>query len=244
MSEDELDIELRPVSDVARRAIVLSALTRRLWIESIAAANAAKHEAEAYDLRGWLRTEELWHELTAAEADVLERRPGELTEDEAAAIAWQSEALSTLGWALGLIDRLGAAYPSDVATAIRALPEPWDSIAPWVRERSLRPESEITGERDLAEVLEWRIAIEPARRVASGAQLAEYTTAIDDVTREVLAAGLLPAGEADLRVSNQPLTSYAAQDLEKLSGLAEERLRALNWLCGFGDSWDRVPLDV
>ena len=245
MAEDEIDIQLRTAADVAARVVILSTLLRRLWIESQAATvTATDLDGEAYDLREWLRGERHWDDLTLAEAAILETPPGKLSEDDAATIAWQSEGLATLGWALGLTGQLGSGYPADVATVVLALPEPWDDLASWVRDCSLRPEKDIAGERDLAEIIAWRAGIEEPMRGASAARLAEYAIAIAEVVREATAAGYLGANEPDLLVNQQPLTSFTVTGLQKLVALAAERLRALNWLCGFGDSWDRVPLDV
>ena len=45
----------------------------------------------------------------------------------------------------------------------------------------------------------------------------------------------------EAEVDSLPLPDDAR---EPLAILATERLRALNWLCGFGSDWDHVPLDI
>ena len=67
---------------------------------------------------------------------------------------------------------------------------------------------------------------------------------IQEVAAEAAAAGLLGAPGGDFVIGGRDLSSFNDDDLSKLAATTEERLRALNWLCGFGASWDDVPLDV
>ena len=245
MDEDSIDIELRPPTVVAERCIILAALVRRLWIESSLSANEpGDWSAEAFDLREWLRAEGIRKSLTPAEDDFLQRPPSDLTEDEIAAVAWQAEGLATLGWALRLTGLLPPGNLGDITAVVRVVPAPWDDTAEWTRGAHLRPESEIATARDRAEVLEWRIAIEGPRRLASGDERAQYEAAIADVVQEARASSLLESDSADFVIGDRPLAALDDHDLERVSSLAEERLRALNWLCGFGTSWDEVPLDL
>ena len=246
MDGDYVEFELLPAPEVAERCVILAALIRRLWIEtSFAATKAENWTGETFDLREWLRTEGLWDSLTTAEADWLQRSVGDMTEDEAAAVAWQAEGLATLGWALGLADLLPPGELGDIATVVQAVPAPWDTIRPWINAARLRPEAEIARERDRAEILEWRFGIESPRRLSTGQERADYDAALADVIHEARASGLLESdANADFTVAGKLVTSFNERDLERLSALAEERLRALNWLCGYGAAWDTVPLDI
>ena len=246
MDEDSLEIELRPPQEVAERCIILAALIRRLWIESsFASAEAGDWRAEAFDLREWLRTEGLWNSLTTLETEFLQRAVGDATEDQIAVVAWQAAGLTALGWALGQVDLLPPGDLGDVTVVVRAVPAPWDSISDWTRAAFLRPETEIAAERDRAEILEWRFGIEGPRRLSGGLERADYDAAIREVVREARAARLLdPDSETDFAIGDKLVTSVTDHDLERLSAIAEERLRALNWLCGYGTTWDAVPLDI
>jgi hypothetical protein len=246
MAADEVDINLRPPDVVGARCIVLTALLRRVWIEaSVSAGLAGDWAGEAFDYREWLRTEGLWDSLTAGEQRALVCAPGEFREPELSAAAWQAEGLGTLGWALGLADRLPPGDLSDVATVVAAVPAPWDQTSDWLSEQVLRPEDLVARERDRAELYEWRISIEEPRRAATGTERSRNASIIREVSAEAAAADLLESpGAGDFTIGGRALASYTLDDLEKLSALTEERLRALNWLCGFGTSWDDVPLDV
>ncbi len=243
--EHELDIELRLPAEVGERCIVLAAMIRRLSIESLAETEGDERLAgEAFDIRGWLQTEGLWSRLTAAEGAFLDRPVGGLDDDELAAVAWQIEGLVALGWALGLTELPDLGDLSLVEPVIRSVPNPWDQSASWLRSSVLLPEPDIARERDRAEILEWRIGLEVPRRSASGHEDRDFTRAIADVVSEAIAAGFASdVHDGDFTVVGKPVTTHAEADLERLAVLAEERLRALNWLCGFGNSWDDVPLD-
>lgn len=246
MDDDYIEIELRPPREVAERCIILAALIRRLWIESsFTATDAGDWSAEAFDLREWLRIEGLWNSLTGAEREFLQRPVGDTTEDQSAVVAWQAEGLATLSWALGLVDLPPPGQLGDVTTVVQAVPAPWDTIIEWTRAARLRSEMEIATERDRAEILEWRIGIESPRRLSGGQERADYVAAIGEVVLEARASALLEsASDTDFAIGDKLVTSFNDHDLERLSALAEERLRALNWLCGYGTSWDAVPLDV
>jgi hypothetical protein len=245
VADDELDIELRSPAEVAVRCIALASLIRRLSIESLAAERMDDGLAgDAFDLRAWLQSERLWETLTIFEVSALDRPLGDLTDDELATMAWQAEGLASLGWALGLSELAPLGELSHVEAVLTLVPSPWDATGKWRDEASLRPEPEIAHERDRAELFEWRIGVEGPRRASTGSERAEYVAAIAEVASEAEASGLADVLQGDVMIAGVPPSSLDANALERLAILAEERLRAMNWLCGFGDSWDRVPLDV
>lgn len=243
--DDELDIELRPPAEVAARCIILACVIRRLSIESLAASgNDDALAGEAFDLSAWLRTENLWTGVEPAEAAFLTRPLGEVTDDEMATIAWQAEGLASLGWVLGLTEPSPVGDLSIVESVLTRLPAPWDSAAPWIAAAALRPEPAIVRERDRAELIEWRLGVESPRRLATGQDRADHDQAIAEVVSEATSAQLAETSHGDLLITGTPVSSLDDEAIERLAALAEERLRALNWVCGFGDSWARVPLDV
>jgi hypothetical protein len=246
VDEDYVEIELRPAQEVSERCILIAALIRRLWIESsFASREPGDWSAEAFDLREWLRDEGAWKSLTSSERDFLQREVGDATQDQIAGVAWQAEGLTTLGWALDLVELPPPGKLGDITTVVQAVPAPWDKIGEWTRAARLRPEMEIATERDRAEILEWRIGIERPRRQSDGQARADYMAAIAEVVLEARASGLLESVvDADFAIGGRPVASFDDPELERLSALAEERLRALNWLCGHGITWDAAPLDI
>jgi hypothetical protein len=245
VDDGDLDIELRAPEEVAERCIILAALIRRLSIESLASdRNDEGLSGDAFDLHAWLQNENLWDSLGNAEVTFLERPLGHLDDDEMAFVAWQAEGLASLGWSLGLAELQPLGELRQVQAVLELVPSPWDAAAAWIGNAGLRPEPDIARERDRAELFEWRASIEAPRRVATGPERTEYDEAIADVASEVEGTGLAVVANGDLLITDSPLASLQDDTLDRLTALAEERLRALNWLCGFGDAWDRVPLDV
>ncbi len=244
--DDEIDIALRSPAEVAERCIILAALIRRLSIEALAETVADEHLAgEAFDIRSWIQTEGLWERLTGFEIAFLDRPVGLLEDADMAAMAWQVEGLVAVGWALGLTNLPDLGDLNSVESIVKSVPGPWAKIGPWLRSTSPQAEIEIARERDRAEILVWRIQIETPRRRATGLEERDYTRAIADVVREATSAGLMAeADQRDFSIGSRAVTAHDDEEIERLTALAEERLRALNWLCGFGDSWDRVALDV
>ena len=244
-AEDEFDIELRSQANVGVRCIILASLVRRLSIESLARDRTDNSLAgEAFDLRAWLQTEGMWSSLEGAEPELLIRPLGELTDDEMATMAWQAEGLASLGWALNLSEMSMIGDLSNVEFVLKRVPSPWDTAAPWIADVELRPEPEIARERDRAELIEWRVGVETPRRLATGQERADYDQVIAEVVHEAASAGFVNITNDDFIVAGTAIPELDDEGIERLAALTEERLRALNWVCGFGDSWETVPLDV
>ena len=244
---DEIEIDLRSPRETAERLIVLGALCRRAFLEMRPeGVEEDGADGERFDLASWLREEGLEATATPRERRLLATRAGHLEPDVAAGASWQSEALLTLGWALRLIEELppydDVANP---AALLGIVPAPWQTTAAFRRDAHLRDESEIAVERERAELWHWRAGVADLLREAPAADRAERLGAIAEVGREAAAAGLV----AHLVAGDFPVRGRAYRDtdpalLADLDVVSAERLAALNWLCGFGTSWDDVPLDV
>jgi hypothetical protein len=107
-----------------------------------------------------------------------------------------------------------------------------------------RPEESIAMERERAELWLWRAAIEDDWGVASPRERVELDAAIAETAREAAATGLLVATNGDFAVNGTTFRHLRSDQQELIGAVAEARLHALNWVCGFGESWDAVPLDI
>lgn len=245
-SDDEfVDIALRPAAEVARRCLALSALLQRVALFADGEVHADDdREAAAFDLREWPRAENLWDALTSAEAAFLTEPVGNAIPDAFDSMYF-GESLAALAWTLDLLPSLEPHMAPDYAKLIDTIPAPWDPTASWLTSQQLRPESEIAIERERAEVWEWRGAIELARRGARVGDIGQIESAIFDITYEVEETGLL--GPENVRGDYELWHAIGDLEDEAITSsrmLFEHRLRALNWVCGFGDSWDDVPLEI
>jgi hypothetical protein len=244
-SDDYVEIELRSAATVARRCIILSSVVQRIGIDSSALSLVhGDPYGAAYDLREWLRTEGLWGDLTPREAAFLSRPPEELVPNAVKNATIQLESLAAVGWALSMASILSDGFASEITEVLSEVPDPWDKTAPWINSKSLRPESEIARIRERAELWEWRLAMEPYRRVLEGRELMDLERTIKDTMRDGAMAGMLaPGKKGGFTIKGVPVTRLDPYALEELHMLAEERLLALNWICGYGDDWDSVPLE-
>ena len=244
--EDFIDIEVRSADEVARRCIVLASLLQIVAFDQGQPGFAVDDlETTAFDRREWLRGNDLWRDVAHSEATVFER-PLDL---ERSAASFDplllGETLATLGWALGACSRLlplQATSPVEIASQV---PEPWDSPWTWIASQQLGNESELVAQRELAELWLWRIETELARREARVQDRHEIDSAISDVRSEAIEAGIFPGSPSlDYLALWDDIAHRDVDELASLQSLSEQRLKTLNWICGFGADWDHVPLDV
>ncbi len=243
--DDDLDIELRPGADVARRSIIISALLQRISLEEAAGQRDLDVHGAAFDLREWLAAERLGDALTERESLIFSSPLGAIRGEDQRELSWQAEALAALLWSLDRRKLPAPGVPIEVTQLLDMTPQPWDSVTDWVKHAQLLSETKIVRERELAEVWRWRIGAELTRRASPDNEVAIYEQAIRDVIVEARDSGLpVDPNRSDFAVSGRPIRDLATNELDMLAAMADERLRALNWICGFGSSWDDVPLDV
>lgn len=247
-SEDEddgVEIALRDPTTVAARTIILAALCHRAFIEI----DATEHDnpdldEDRFDLLAWLYDENLFDRTSARERDALHAVVGTLAEDETLEATWSAEALAALCWSLSLIPRLpGFDESAPIDPLLRVLPEPGSSCSAFLRQAGILGEDVIAAARETAELWYWRATMQELLNDASQTEWDELLVAIRDTAVEGAAMGFLPQPVSD----DFPMHggAYAqADNHEALAAIAEWRLRAFNWLCGFGSSWDTVPLDL
>lgn len=255
----ELEIEVRPAPIVADRLVALAAVARRAFLESGLSDEEAwdededdpddrpdDAETERYDLAAWLRDEGIEPALTDDERAIVETAVGGLDADAAARASWAGEALVALAWGAGLLPELPPFdRPADARALLAALPEPWDKTAPLRTAIRLRSDDDAASGRELAELWYWRAGVEGVRRSAPPSEARELRAVIREAADEAVAAGLLPRlVGGDFPAQGGPVSSLPADALDDLATLAAARLRALNWLCGFGDGWADVPLEI
>lgn len=245
--DDELEITLRPPSAVAARAIVVAAVCRRAHLELAPTEQGSDDpEGDRFDLAAWLSEQGLDPALTRNEARLVKTRLGKVSRDEAVAAGWQVEGLIVLAWAMRLIEEAPAYDEAvDPSMVLSRVPAPWDATQAFRTASLLRPELEIARERERAELWHWRGGTDTLVTGATADDVKQLRRAVREVAEEGHAAGLLAApARNDFPVQGRPYGSLDTEARETLASVAAERLRALNWLCGFGRDWDHVPLDV
>jgi hypothetical protein len=242
LAEDELEINLRPIPEVARRLLILAALAEHLSFPEDRNSEPDERASNTFDLREWLRAEEIWPDLTQDEVLLLSDGVMSGEEPDQFSVQETLEALGALAWSLHLLPDLEADVPAGVDALIPSLPHPWDSTETWVRNLELRSLDEIAAKRESAELWTWRLLTEDDLREAFPDEQEELRGIIRDAEREGRAAGILPRG--GFRIQGREITTLNLTERNTLLAAFLSRLRTLNWVCGYGDSWDSVPLDI
>lgn len=242
-SDNTIDIELRSPDDIARRLVVLTSLVRRAALEgsdpTAGEQDAFERETDRFELYSWTM-KELHDVVTSSELSLLQAPAGSLIQndiDQCLACVIPAQALR---WSLGAIDRLNPSdAPEGLVEALLAWsPGPWDELSRFGRTLGLRDEESIATERERWELWHWRATLEPAD--------IDPHESLDDVvsvvTDEARSAGLVESAKGDFAVAGQPFRALPDEQRTHIAELAEGYLIALNWVCGFGDSWDDTPI--
>jgi hypothetical protein len=244
--DDSVDINLRAPDAVAARMVVLAAVVKRALLE-LPLDNDENDESEGdqFDLAVAVSSGALKSVCTPTELDFVQKRIGELGEEESLAAFWQIEAIAALLWSAQLAPELPDPWvQADSGRLLAAIPDPWDDLTPFAAALALRTDDEIAVERERAELWTWRSAIENDFQSAQRRERQELSAILRDVANEIAASDLVEVVDRDLAVQGQPFRATDAETKALIEETATQRLRALNWLCGFGESWDTVPLEI
>lgn len=231
--QDALDVNVRPVMDLVRRAVVLAAIAERGVLEVDADRAPYERDTDRFELLSWIRSA-MAGAVTPDELRVLATPIGELGDDLSRCDNALIEA-AAIGWALGIVPGDQLPVPQDGAAEEALLawtPAPWTDLDRLARRLEPRAEDAMASERERWEVWYWR-AVD-----------AEHDTdALADVVADLAESGLIPTMDGDFATdAAEPFGRLTADEQEDIGWLAEHRLLALNWVCGFGDRWDDVPL--
>lgn len=246
-AEDELEFEPRQAAEVGVRLIVLAALCRRLAIEELDAEDLGEsRDNERFDLVTWLRDEQLLDRATEWEQRMFTLPVGQLTEEDSSQLAWSGESLAALAWATGAVAEAPLIHePYPVEAVLLAVPSPWTGTGNWLAEVPLRTPEELANERERVELWWWRASVSGDLASTRGKGRGELIDAIRETAHEGFAANLLPRpAQGDFSIDGLPFGQLSVDDQLMVGAIAEERLRALNWLCGFGETWDDAPVDI
>ncbi len=233
--DDELDIQPWPVLELIGRAVALTSVAKRGMLEVDDENDVFSAETDRFELSTWARTE-LSNWITDAELAVLNTPLGDLDEDQ---MLLADEALYAAGavcWALRTVDieRLPILDSEAFNAAVMSwAPGPWDKVRNLQKRVRLRSDEELAAERERMELWHWR-----ANGEIASEDLAE-------VVAEAVEAGLITAVDGDFATDDGfAFGSLGDEERDDIGWIAEQRLRALNWVCGFGDSWETAPIEL
>ena len=111
---------------------------------------------------------------------------------------------------------------------------------------TLRPAAEIEAARRVAELWHWRATVAGAG--PNAADLPLGLTYKDMATFNASAAyerGEIPAPiDGDFPITGKAYADLSPEDLTYAGGIARQRHFALNWLCGYGKTWDETSTET
>lgn len=239
IDDDSIDIHIRPARELLGRATLLAALGRRGLIEQGNDADPMSAETDQFDLQAWARVE-LSPWMSPEDLHVLRAPIGSLIEEEAGYCADALVSASTLGWCIGAF-RDDLPLLSDGAPERQVLawaPAPWTQLRSRARLVRVRSDDELARERERWELVVWRMSLftEPDNAQDDQAALRDVVTELQDTP-------LVGYADGDFAMADgMPFRQLSDAQREQIDAEAILRLAALNWVCGFGSSWDDVPL--
>lgn len=185
---------------------------------------------------------------TQREMEELHRPVGEWSMQEIFNAHWSLEAIIVLEWALGLRNEIPDYSLGPVYVSKEEQPFPTENRVKLVDEglltsARLRPADTILDARETAETWLWRART--TQIILDGVKPPEGMD-FDQII-EISAKGNEGEGRFITIENDYPAFGKPYRDLEEdewcaMRSVATERLRALNWLCGYAEDWDEVPL--
>jgi uncharacterized protein DUF4272 len=150
--------------------------------------------------------------------------------------SWLGESIASLLWALQMIPELPA-YDQEMDPALTGLLRS-APITELIVRAKLRPKKQIEKQRDAAELWHWRartqrlLELEHSDGQSVGGRIIEQM--IEKIAVKGARSGRLPEPIArDFPALGKPYCELSSIEFAALASIAQERHRALNWLCGF-----------
>ncbi|MGB3329584.1 MAG: hypothetical protein WBA46_11565 [Thermomicrobiales bacterium] len=238
-NEDEIEIQPWPPIELVGRAAVFASLARRYGIELELAEGGDPFdlETERFDLSAWARTE-LGTWLTDDELRVLNTANGAFADEDADLCEDAIVGGVAVIWARGVVplDRLPWDQVDELeAQLVEWAPKPWGNVRPLVKNTRVRSDEDLAAERERWELWYWRSSFDDELDGDDRAAIAE-------TAGEAQEAGLIAMRNGDFLVDDRTYGELDPLEREAVAGTAYARLKALNWVCGLGETWDTTPL--
>ena len=244
---------MRSSQDVAKRALCLAALVTRAQAEyqlypapgDVPSSEKVIDAAFAVSIEEWLKKDGLWEALSAKEKILFEKPLGTWNKQEIADGQWRAESLVVLLWSL----RPGEAMPpydqlASSSSIMNAVTPPSGSRK-FISGAKLRDVDEIARTRDVAELWLWRART--TRIIKEGVRPPKgytFQKIISMTVEKATKDGLFQPIEGDFPAFHKSYAKLTDEEWETMNSISTERLYGLNWLCGYSDDWDRVPLET
>jgi hypothetical protein len=242
--DDSIEINLRPARQVGQRLIALVAMLHRAELETRNGQSTPEAlEEERFDLSAWLVDQQVEEALSPSEKSFLTAPVGSVAQDDLDRLSSSQGSAEAIAWALLRTD--GLREEREIAEIVAGVPVPDDRAGAFLQSVTLRPLPAIADAREESEIWAWRFDIELEARQENRPIYPEDGEVIRAVLNEMAGAGKqIESIDGDFVLSGFPVARVDAVLLDYAAALEIERLRAFNWICGYGTTWDDVPLDI
>lgn len=234
VDEDTIDIQPWPVIELIGRGVTLATVARRGILEVDSERDEFDLETDRFDLSTWARTE-LQNWISDDELRILNASVGDLSDNDLSTCDDALVSATAIVWAIRALDAAHLPLPEDEAlneATLRWAPEPWNKVRALQSKARLRTDDELAAERERWELWYWR-----------STDGVEDPDAVSDVVEEVRESGLIAIADGDFaNDAGTPFTRLSAEEMDDAAWLSGLRLKTLNWVCGFGESWESAPL--
>jgi hypothetical protein len=232
--DDSIDIQPWPVIELIGRGVALATVARRGMLEVDDERDNFDLETDRFDLVTWSRTE-LQNWITDDELRILNTSIGDLTDEDLATCDNALVSATAVAWSLNAVTTSRLPLPEEESVDQETLawaPQPWDKVRSLQSRARIRSDEELAAERERWELWYWRAT-----------EASDDPETLRDVVEELRETGLIPVVDDDLaNDEGTPFSQLDHDEQDDVAWIAEYRLRALNWVCGFGESWESAPL--
>lgn len=238
MAEDFIEPEPPDAVSVAKRALILSVIACRGFVDK---QSAIPEQAKwAKDSANWLRALGMDEDLSAWERGILGTELGRLTDRDQVNASWLSEGLVVLAWALQRAEM--PAYdvqcdPYAVSVALGFMKPYGETV---LAKSTLRNDTELSEYSGFIYHLHWRI-----RDFSLFGRPYDFEANLKDADKQSASQFGLKLCDKDVKVGDGPLFRAAENERRHLASIVQERHRASNWLAGYGsEDFYEVPTDT
>lgn len=251
-------LQIQDARAVAYRALCLGALLKRAELEisiqerdewsvsdKVQQHFIYKQEQASEKLNRWLIDEHISEYLSETERYLLTKPLGKWSERTLISVGWRTESLGTMLWALNRLDTIP---DYDIQFDLDSLLVTLDIFQPtidFIWMATLRPDYELTEERDRAELWNWRSRARELNRM--GVRPPEGVT-FNEIIR-LTAERAYQDGHIDAPISgdfpvlNKAYAYLTVDEYTLLSAIAYERYSALSWVCEISSDWESIRID-
>src|SRR6185437_3367175 len=192
-----------------------------------------------------LKASGLWRDVEKDERRFLQAGIDQMSAQQRIDAAWLAESIACLLWAIEIMPELPR-YDQEVShELVNALPA--TPIKGLMKQAHLRPKEQIEKQREIAELWHWRARTRRLQEEGRPLPLPNgYTIeqVIELAALKGAESGDLPHPLAsDFPAMGKPYRDISLEEFATMTSIAQERHKALNWLCGYSPSgrWADTP---